>query len=308
MKWALVLSGGGARGLAHIGVLEALEYLRKSRDINIPPPSLIVGCSMGAIVGALYAGGMTPGEMKSFLGKDFDVTNYLSGPEKPAPWGFINKAFKIGRSIHNAFAANGLDSGDRLQELLEELTSNRHIGQTDIPFFCNATDLKTGEEVVLEEGPLATAVRASASFPGVFSPVPHSGRLLADGFLVHNTPVWVARRKGCSRVLAVYLDDFYDSPRMEPENLPDVILRAFDCAVRGRELTRKDIPTASILASNGRSPFDFDRPLEQIAFGYEAAMAQKGTIRTFFAKGPRGAIGRIALGREQRKEHTRDRS
>ena len=299
MKWALVLSGGGARGLAHIGVLEALE------ELDVPRPSLVVGCSMGAIIGGLYATGMPPAEMKAFMGKDFSVTDFMSDPSKSLPFGAFSRLLRIGKGIKNAFSGTGLDSGEKLGELLDEMTRGARFGHTAIPFACNATDLCTGREVVPEEGPIAEAIRASASFPGVFSPVETDGALLADGYLSHNTPVWIARKRGYARILAVYLDRF---GRAGPEDLGnplDVVLRAFDCALNGVKPRAIDRPPTRITASNDRSPLDFDRPLEQITFGYEATMGQRAVLDAFFTPGFRGMIRRGILARNERKEHTR---
>ncbi len=298
MKWALVLSGGGARGLAHIGVLEAFE------ELGVPRPSLVVGCSMGAIIGGLFATGMSPAEMKSFLGKDFSITDFMTDPSKTLPFGMFSRLLRIGKGIKNAFSGNGLDSGDKLGELLAEMTDGATFAHTAIPFACNATDLCTGREIVPEEGPIAEAIRASASFPGVFSPVHAGGCLLADGYLSHNTPVWIARKRGFSRVLAVNLDEFGRMGREDLGTPIDVLLRAFDCTVNARKTRAIDRPTTHLTVSNDRSPFDFDRPLEQIAFGYEATMRQRAVTDAFFAPGFRGMVRRGILARKERKEQT----
>lgn len=298
MKWALVLSGGGARGLAHIGVLEALE------ECGVPRPSLIVGCSMGAIVGGLYATGITVNQMKSFMNKDFSLTDFMSDPSKSLPFGAFSRLLRIGKGIKNAFHGTGLDSGDKLGEFLEKMTKGAAFGRTAIPFACNATDLCTGREVVPTIGPIAVAMRASASFPGVFSPVPVGAELLVDGYLSHNTPVWIARNRGFSRVLAVNLDQFGRVGREDLGNPLDVVLRAFDCTLYALKPRDIDRPTTHLTVSNDRSPLDFDRPLEQIAFGYEATMEQRAILDAFFAPGFRGIIRRGILAQKERKEHT----
>ncbi len=300
MNWALVLSGGGARGLAHIGVLEALE------ELKVPRPSLIAGCSMGAIIGGLYATGMSPFEMRKYLGTRFDVTDFMSDAAFTLPRGPLNKVFQIGQGVKNLFSADGIDSGDKVRNLLLELTRGAEFGSTEIPFFCNSTDLCTGAEVVLTDGPIAEAMRASASFPGIFSPVPRDGMLLADGYLRNNTPVWIPRTRGIRHVFAVYLGRFTRIDRSRLKNAADVVLRSFDCAVYARKPRRRDIPTASILVDNDRSPFDFDRPDLQINFGYEAAMAQGLVIDAFFAKGPRGMSARRSLAHHERKGATHE--
>lgn len=295
MKWALILSGGGARGLAHIGVLEALE------ELGVPPPSLLAGCSMGAIVGGLYASGMKPGEMRRILGTKFEVTDFMSDAAFTLPRGPLNKVFQIGQGLKNLVSSDGIDSGEKVHRLLYELTNGAEYGQTPIPFYCNATDLCTGNEIVLTKGPIADGMRASSSFPGVFSPFARDGMLLADGYLRNNTPVWIAREHGIKHAFAVYLDRFTRIDRSRLKNAADVLLRSFDCAIYTKETDRKNIPTASILVDNDRSPFDFERPDLQINFGYEAAMAQGMILDAFFAKGYRGLSARRSLAHHERK-------
>ncbi len=296
MKWALVLSGGGARGLAHIGVIEALE------EMKVPPPALIAGCSMGAIIGGLYSTGMTTAEMRKFLGTSFDPADYMSNIASILSHGPIGKFFRVGRGITNLFASSGLDSGENVHELLLRLTNGAQFGQTLIPFRCNATDLCTGTEVVPDKGPIADAMRASSSFPGVFTPFRKDAMLLVDGYLMHNTPVHLAREAGFANVLAVKLDDFDYRDPLALKNSFDILMRSVDCALHTRVPKKHDIPTTHILADNNRSPFDFDRPDLQINFGYDAAMSQKKVLDAFFATGMRGVLGRRELARiEQRK-------
>ncbi len=295
MKWALVLSGGGARGLAHIGVIEALEKM------GYPPPSLISGCSMGAIIGGLYAAGMTTAEMRSFIGYAFNPVDFMTVPVSILAKGPLAKAFRIGRGLSNLFSANGLDSGEKMHELLLSLTNGVQFGHTKIPFYCNATDLCTGREVLLDKGPIADAMRASSSFPGVFSPLLHKSRMLADGYLQHNTPVWIARKFGHRNVLAVTLNDF---GKIEPDKLQntfDVLMRSFDCAVSSQKKRKIDMPTSHIRAESNRSLFDFDHPELQINYGFESAMREEKMLKTFFAKGLKGMIGRRKLTRQERK-------
>jgi len=299
MKWALVLSGGGARGLAHIGVLEALE------ELGYPPPALITGCSMGAIIGGLYATGMTTAEMRKFLGTSFDPADYMSNIASILSHGPIGKFFRVGRGITNLFASSGLDSGENVHELLLRLTNGARFGQTMIPFRCNATDLCTGTEVVPDKGPIADAMRASSSFPGVFTPFRKDAMFLVDGYLMHNTPVHLAREAGFRHVLAVRLDEFDYRDPLALKNSFEILMRSVDCALHTRVPKKNDIPTAHILADNNRSPFDFDRPDLQINFGYDSAMGQKKILDAFFATGLKGVLGRRKLGRIEHRKGAR---
>ncbi len=295
MKWALVLSGGGARGLAHIGVLEALE------EFGAPPPSLIVGCSMGAVIGGLYASGVSTREMRTFLSPPFDVSDIIGETARSVFHGPINRVYQFGKGLVNLFTADGMDSGQKMLELLAKKTENTTFDTLPIPFACNATDLISGEEVILDSGNVAEAVRASASFPGVFSPVRQGDRLFADGFMGHNTPVWIARKKGYRNVLAVYLDKFSRFPEARRKSAFDILLRGMDCAVHQKPLRRQDYPTTSILADNDRQPFDFEKPLEQLAFGHKVATDQQNVLEGFFSKGISGYSTRIVLAHRERK-------
>jgi NTE family protein len=295
MRWALVLSGGGSRGLAHIGVLEALETM------GVPPPSLIVGCSMGAIIGGLYAAGVTCEDMRKFFAEPFDVSEYMSTPAHIPSSGPIGKLFHIGQGMRNLLSTDGLDSGQKMRDTIYEITKGVEFGHTPIPFFCNASDLYAQKEIVMDTGPIADGIRASASFPGVFSPLKKDDMLLADGFLFHNTPVWIARKKGFRHIFAVYLEkpDGIDRSRLKAPM--DIVLRAFDCALAARKDRPGDRPTASITVTSSRSPFDFDQPSAQINIGYNEAMAQRKVIRDFFARGPKGSLNRMTLAREERQ-------
>lgn len=297
MKWALVLSGGGARGLAHIGVLEALEKM------NFPRPAMIIGCSMGAIIGGLYASGMTTTKMRSFLGPSFNPLDFMGKHVSFVTKGPLAKAFRIGEGITNLFAATGLDSGDKMHVLLLTLTNNAQFGRTLIPFFCNSTDLCTGKEIVLTKGLIADAMRASATFPGIFSPYAYESMLLVDGYLRHNTPVWIARKHGIKHSLAINLDDFTQFAPDQLKHTFDVVMRSFDCAVRAKKKKKIDIPTLHIDIINDRSMIDFEHPELQINFGYETMIQQQPTLHTFFAKGFQGILGRRALARNEKKEH-----
>lgn len=167
---ALVLSGGGARGFAHIGVLQALE----ARNVRI---DAVAGTSMGAILGALFASGQTADEI-------FDLADGLG-------W----------RDVIDVSLQAGLMKGDKLRSFLAAYLPER-FDQLSLPFAATTTDMESGEERVLLDGSLVDAVRASSSFPGAFEPVEIDGRTLADGGIVNNLPVGAARLLGCDYVIA----------------------------------------------------------------------------------------------------------
>jgi len=176
-KIGLVLGGGAARGLAHIGILKVIENLGISVDI-------IVGTSMGAIIGGAYASGISLQEIE----KTFCDVNWLQ----------ILKMIKPSR-----LQLQGLLDGENIKEFMKEKFGDHSIENLKIKFACVATDFRTGEEIVLDKGSLVDALRASMSIPLVFSPVNVQGYYLVDGGVVNLVPVDVARKLGADIVIAV---------------------------------------------------------------------------------------------------------
>jgi NTE family protein len=171
----LALGGGGARGLAHVGFIEVLS------QAGIPVKA-VAGTSIGAEIGAFLARGMPPGEMvRVATGFDWKLTLQLFFPDLPG---------------------GGLVSGKRILAWLSEMLGDALIEDLPIPYAAVATDLETGEEVVLDRGPLVDAVRASVSLPGTLAPFRLGDRVLVDGGVVNQVPADVARRFG-GPVLAV---------------------------------------------------------------------------------------------------------
>jgi NTE family protein len=175
-KIGLALGGGGARGLAHIGVLRVLE------DAGLPV-GRIAGTSIGALVGGFYAakGRVEPVES---LALSLD-------------WKYLARLFAPGFSIH------GVVNDERIRRFIADFTGGPMIEDLPVPFSAVATDMETGAEVVFSKGPLVEAIMASISIPAVFRPVREGERLLADGGLANPLPVSVLRRQGADTVLAV---------------------------------------------------------------------------------------------------------
>jgi len=203
----LVLSGGGARGLAHVGVLKVLEEQRV-------PIDAIAGTSMGAVIGGLYASGMTASEIESLV----RTLNWNAAFRDRPPRGDMNfrrkqddqeflVRFPLGVKRGSFRVPRGLIQGQRLTQILRrETVAVAGIDDFDrLPtrFRAVATDLETGERKVLARGDLAQALRASMSAPGVFAPAEIDGRLLVDGGLVENLPVDIAKEMGVDVVIAV---------------------------------------------------------------------------------------------------------
>ena len=273
----LVLSGGSAHGFAHVGVLKVLEELRVPVDV-------VAGTSMGSIVGGLYASGTSPAEMErlllttdwedllddrpsrdrlSYRRKQDDVLNYVD--------------LEMGLTKKGIAFPSGLVAGQKLSFLLKSLTLGtvgvESFDALPIPFRCVATDIATGEKVVLSDGSLAEAIRASMSLPAVFSPVPRGSRLLVDGGLVENLPVAEAEAMGAQVVVAVDVS----SDKLDPEKLMSfggVLSRTISLPIR------QNVSAALLRASVVVRPrvgdipsMDFARAGDLVARGEAAARA-----------------------------------
>lgn len=220
-KVALVFSGGGAKGMAHVGVLRVLE------EIQVPV-DMVVGTSAGSAVGALYASGMSVKNIEArFINLDW-LSSFRDDPgrvfkpvrRKRQDWRFpITPG--IGLSSDGLELGGGIIAGQNLGFILNELTRDAALiedfDQLPIPFRAVATDLETGEAVVIGNGNLSEAIRASMSIPGVYAPVSRQGKLLVDGGVANNLPVSVARDMGADIVIAVDITD----PLMDKANLRD---------------------------------------------------------------------------------------
>jgi NTE family protein len=204
-KVCLVLSGGGARGIAHIGVLRVLEELHV-------PVDCVVGTSAGAVIGGAYAAGASPDEIEAAIrGADWD--RLLSDQPARADRSVYAKELErerlgsaeVGQRGTSVVLPRGL-AGQHLQFYLQSLVAPAGRGAFDdlaIPYRAIATDFENGQMVVLDHGDLAAAIRASMSVPGAFAPVEIDGRILVDGGLVRNVGVDVARELGAERVIVV---------------------------------------------------------------------------------------------------------
>lgn len=208
-KVGVVLSGGGAKGFAHIGVLKVLEQAGVKIDY-------IAGTSMGAVVGGLYASGYSAAQIDSiFYNTNFDelLQDYIPRSSKS----FYEKRndqmyaitlpfnkFKFGIPI--AYS-KGMYNYNLLSKLTHKVRYINDFSKLPIPFVCVATDIERGEEVVLDHGYLPQAMLASSAFPSLFSPVEIDGKLLIDGGVVNNYPVEQIRKMGADIVIGVDVQD-----------------------------------------------------------------------------------------------------
>ena len=196
--WALVLMGGGARGLAHVGVLRVLERH------GLEPP-IITGTSMGAIVGGYHAAGFSAARLTEMLG-GLRVDDFSAAPSRP-------KLFKRPRNLfeyvlladykNRFFGSFGRDKRDTIEAFLKRCVGRARIEDLPVKFACNAVDLVTGKEILFTEGPLYKALRATMSLPLVVAPVKMGRMLLLDGGVLNSAPVEAAREMGAEVTVLV---------------------------------------------------------------------------------------------------------
>jgi NTE family protein len=225
-SWALVLMGGGARGLAHVGVLRVLEK-------NGLVPDVIAGTSMGAIVGGLFAAGLSGAKLTEMLG-GLVLDNTV---DKPARRNLFKRPKKLFEYVmlsdykNRFFSKMGLGKEDAIETYLKSCVGDARIEDLPIKFVCNAVDLVSGKEVLFTEGSLAKALRATMSLPLVFAPVRMRGMLLIDGGVLNSAPVEAAEKAGAE--VTVLVDIHRPLKKMAPEKIKNtfqVVQRMIDVA------------------------------------------------------------------------------
>jgi len=277
----LALSGGGALGLTEIGVIKWMEE-------NHIPVDRIAGTSMGSIIGSMYATGMTPEEIHKFAENiDWDQA-FLPEPGY-AEISYRRKQdrrdFLVAAPLglkHGLKGPNGLNSGQAAGLLLDRIAfADEGITNFDdlpIPFRCVATDMQSGEAIVLRDGFLADAVRASMAIPGVFTPVELNGRILADGGMVQNIPVETVRDMGADAVIAVELH-YPPGDIGQLGTLVGVLSRAIDVMITQNEHHSLALAKAKVRVDmKGFAITDYKRVDELVQLGYEAAASQSAEL------------------------------
>ena len=282
----LVLSGGGARGAAHVGVIRVLEE-------NRIPIDVIAGTSMGAIVGGLYASGMSVDEIDHTI-RTIDWDDALSDKSKRQLKPYRRKlddedflfdaapGYRDGKVVFPPGLIIGQKIGLIFKELTLPVATVSNFDDLAIPFRAVATNIVDGGKVVLGEGDLAKAMRASMAVPGVFAPIEHQGMLLVDGGLSDNLPVKVARDMGADVVIVVDIS----TPLGNREDLTDVfaitvqltgLLTRTNTERSIASLTARDILILPDLESI--TSMDFDKADEAIPRGREAALKHLDRLR-----------------------------
>ena len=277
-KVGLVLSGGAARGLAHVGVLKALE----EQGIHI---DAIAGTSMGAVIGGLYASGYKIDELEKLaLGIDWKEALSDAPEREDVPFrrkqddrDFLVKQKLSFRDDGSLGLPLGVIQGQNLALLLESLLAHssdvRDFDKLPIPFRAVATDIVNGEKVVFRKGHLPQVIRASMSIPAVFAPVEINGQLLVDGGMVDNIPVDVAREMGVDMVIVVDIGTPLRG-RKQLNTVFDILNQSITLMTRSNSevqlasLKPDDILIQPALASYGAT--DFGRSLDIINAGYRA--------------------------------------
>ncbi|MCQ2410366.1 MAG: patatin-like phospholipase family protein [Elusimicrobiaceae bacterium] len=223
-KIGLALSAGGVRGFAHVGTLEALSNAGL-------PVDMISGTSMGAIIGALYAAGLPTDKL-------WDISSHLSLKSITSDYNVMG--------LFRFFFAKKLPSSANLADFFYSQLGDIQFEDLKIPFSCAAMDIKTGERIVFNSGPLAIAVRASMNLPGVFAPVEYRHRKLVDGAVVDYLPVESVKKMGADYIIASVTPlDFFSTT---PKTVAAYLLRVVD--VRGAAMIEESAQKANFVLTN----------------------------------------------------------
>jgi NTE family protein len=286
----LVLGGGGFKGLAHVGVFLALE------EQGIPVRS-IVGTSAGALMGAAFAHLQSATAVRDlvlgFVGSDdFQRKGFVgfstNNPSSNGVTSFMSRVLsgiKRQVALERMFRRSSAFGGAALRFVVRAMVPNVGVETLGMPLAIAALDLVKGEEVLITEGPLCSAVCASSSVPGFFPPVERQGRVLVDAGIVNNLPTRLARSLGAQRIVAVDLSAGLSELNRGEAGM-DVLLRAQDISTRIANRQKADYADV-VLAPNmqGRNWLDPSDPLGVIQTGYVAAMKRMNEIESLMAMG-----------------------
>jgi NTE family protein len=281
--FGLALGGGGARGLAHIGVLKALD--RENIPIHI-----VAGTSIGALVGAAFASGSRPEDMEkrveSYLQSKKFQTSAIKAIENAHAKGELTLGQRLQSFLKNryflvqAMFKPGLFPSEELQEIIEYFVPDIQIEETQIPFRAVATDLVQGTQIVFSSGSLRQSVMASCAVPGAIAPVRDEDRLLSDGGIICLIPCSLVRREGADVVIAVSVDRDICTEK-EFTTAVSIYQRVNDimCArLKGYELAEADVVIAPEVGDLHWS--EFSQALTLVDAGERAAVEKLDLIRS----------------------------
>ena len=280
----LALGGGGARGLAHIGVLRVLE--RESIPID-----LVVGTSAGALVGGAYASGISPDELEKkaeeYLNSPQFQSSAMKGFESAHAPGELGLTQRIQSFLKNryyvvqAMFKPGILSNEEFQETIDYFLPDIQIEEMQIPFRAVATDLVSGEQIIFSKGSLRQAVGASCAVPGAIEPLEEGERLLSDGGIISLIPSSVAREEGADVIIAVAVDRGL-SPREDLRTVVDIYQRASE--IMGEKLKEYELAESNvvILPEVGDLHWsNFSQAMSLIEEGEKATQKKVSDIRKF---------------------------
>ena len=281
----LVLEGGGALGLAHVGAIQWLE------EHHIPV-DYVAGTSMGGLVGGFYAMGMSPGELRQLLG-GLDWNELIGGRTPFEDLSFRRKEdrrqwpamIEFGIDHHRLSLPSGLNAGQQISVLFDQQTlaynGLKTFDDLPIPFRCVATDLGTSKQVVFHDGSLSLALRSTMSLPAIFTPVKYGDTYLVDGGILNNLPVDIAKDMGADIIIAVYLDVPPEKMTQAP-SLTGVLGKTVGVVVAASEF--KNMKAADVLISadlKGFTAMDYNRWQDLIPKGYEGAQIKASMLSAF---------------------------
>jgi NTE family protein len=280
-KIGLVLEGGGALGLAHIGVLQWLYQ-------HHVPVDLVAGTSMGGLVGGFYATGHSPDEIQQLI-QDVNWDQALSGQLPFRDLSYRRKEDEVEFPTRIEFGLRhgvqlpaGFNAGQEVSFILDRVTlaysEIKSFNDLPTPFACVATELNTGKQHVFHDGSLSLALRATMSLPGIFTPVRSGNNVYADGGLLNNLPVDVAQNMGAQLTIAVYLQaDSFNA--QQPLNTFSVLGQSLSVMVAANEL--KSMQMADVLVTVPLQKYgalDYDKAAEIVHLGYEAAEGKSAIL------------------------------
>ncbi len=274
-KIGIALGSGGAKGLAHIGVLKKLEFYGI-------PISFIAGSSIGSLIGAYYAAHPHIDKLEQFI---------------------LNFSLRKGFGLFDPTLRGGLIKGNKIEKLISELLEDATFDNLKIPFTAIATDFNTAEPVSLSSGDLVKAVRASISVPAIFQLIAHENKLLADGGLSHPIPDEEVRKMGSNIVISVNLDQVYiPSVLIQNPSLPKIPIHSID--ILRHNLALHSMQTSDIIITPRLAPmglvgwnyfFDTQKAQEIIKAGEDAAEEALPQIRRLIEekRGDRNVVKKL---------------
>jgi NTE family protein len=283
-KLGLVLEGGGALGLAHIGVITWME------EHHIPV-SYVAGTSMGGLVGGIYATGRSPQEVKELIsGINWDQVMSGNLPFRDLSFRRKQDAREVPSELEFGLRGGlqfpgGFNTGQEVDLILDRValpySELPSFNDLPIPFACVATDLVSGKPHVFHDGSLTLALRSTMSLPGIFSPVRSGDHLYADGGLLNNIPIDVARELGADVVLGIHLE----TAKLDPKtNLPSfgVLGQAISVMIASNELRSMELADVLVTVPLQKyTALDYNKADEIIKLGYESAASKAAILSTF---------------------------